>query len=177
MLELLLKRRSIRRFKDTSLPADKIEQLLKAALLSPSSRNICPWEFIVVDDKELLKKLSQAKEHSASFLAGAPLGIVVIADQNKSDVWVEDCSIVSIIIQLMAESLGLGSCWIQIRNRMYSSAKTAEEYIRELLNIPANYGVESIIALGYPDEKKEPHREEDLQFNKVYLNGYNFPYK
>lgn len=172
MLDLLFKRRSIRRFKEDKVPTAELNKLLQAALLSPSSRGIRPWEFIVVDDKEVLADLARSKEHGSSFLNGAPLGIVVIADQTKTDVWIEDTAIASIIIQLMAESLGLGSCWIQIRNRMHHEQETAEDYIRNLLNIPDRYRIESVIALGYPDEEKLPYTEDSLKTDKIHFNRY-----
>jgi len=85
--------------------------------MAPSSRSRRPWEFIAVTDKEKLEKLSKIREHSSDFLAGAPLGIVVVANPKTCDVWIEDSSIAAIIIQLSAQSLGLGSCWIQVRER------------------------------------------------------------
>src|SRR6185369_15158984 len=135
---------------------ETIELLIEALLRAPSSRGINPWEFIVVDDQGLLAKLSMSKQHGSDFLKNAALGIVVCADSTKSDVWIEDCSIASIIVQMTALSLGLGSCWIQIRNRSHDNSKTAVEYIRELLGLPEHIKVESIIALGHPAEVKRP---------------------
>jgi len=174
MLDLLKRRRSIRKFKPTPINPEKIERLVKAALLAPSSRNRCPWEFIVVDARVLLDKLSMAREHGSAFLKGAPLCIVVLGDEKLSDVWIEDTSIAAVFIQLMAEAIGLGSCWIQVRNRMHNADTTAEEYMRKTLNIPSNKRVESIIALGYPDECKAPHREEELGMEKIHRNGYGY---
>ena len=171
-LELIQKRRSIRRFTADKVEADKIELLKEAALRAPSSRGFNPWEFIVITDPELLAKLSRAKPHGSSFLKNAKFGIVVCADPDKSDVWVEDASIATIFIQLAAESLGLGSCWIQIRKRMHDEKKTAEAYIAELLDIPSNLKVESMIAIGYPAEKKPSHSKNELQDEKIYLNQY-----
>ena len=107
-----------------------------------------------------------------SFLSGAKLAIVVVANPDKSDVWIEDASIASIIIQLAAQSLGLGSCWIQVRQRFHNKEKSAEEYVRELLQIPEKYCVESIIAIGYPDEKKEPHDESKLPYGKIHYEWF-----
>lgn len=169
---MLKKRRSIRSFQQTKIEEDKIQQLLKAALLSPSSKNNRPWEFIVVTDDDLLEKLSLAKPHGAAFLKNAPLGIVVIGNPGISDVWIEDTAIASIITQLTAESMGLGSCWIQIRERQHSTEKCAEEYIQGLLGIPENKKVEAIIALGYPSEQKNSPREESIQNEKIHRNQY-----
>lgn len=171
-LSLVQKRRSIRSYKEKPITSEKIDMLIESALRAPSSRGFNPWEFVVVTDKGLLDKLSKAKPHGASFLKNAPLGIVVCADPAKCDVWVEDASIVSIFIHLAAESIGLGSCWIQIRKRMHDQAKTAQEYVRSLLNIPEKLNVESIIAIGYPAEKKPPHRKESLQYEKIFYDMY-----
>lgn len=170
--DLISSRRSIRRFINKPIEKKKINALIDAAVRSPSSRGINPWRFIVIDDKSLLKALSLAKPHGASFLKNAPLGIAVCGDTSKSDVWVEDASIASIFIHLAAHDLGLGSCWIQIRKRDHTSSKSADNYIKELLKIPDNIMVESIIAIGYPDEVKKGHPKDSLQFHKVSFNTY-----
>ena len=84
----------------------------------------------------------------------------------------EDASIATIFIELAAASLDLGSCWIQIRERLHNETQTAEAYIAELLNIPSHLKVESMIAIGYPAESKPPHSKEELQNEKVSLNQY-----
>lgn len=172
-LSLVQKRRSIRRYLDKPVEPEKIDRLVEAALRSPSSRGLNPWEFVVITDSVLLEKLSKAKPHGASFLKNASLGMVVCADPGKCDVWIEDASIASIYIHLAAASMELGSCWIQVRKRMHDQTKSAEDYIRELLNIPKNIHVESIIAIGYPAEEKSGHPKEVLQYEKVYHNGYD----
>ncbi len=131
-----------------------------------------PWEFIIVNEPELLSKLSQSKEHGSSFLKGAPLGIIVCADPAKSNVWVEDCSVASILVQMTAQSLGLRSCWIQIRNRPHDTSTSAEEYIRGVLGIPANIVVESIISIGHPDEVRDPVPKEKLDYRKIRYNRF-----
>ena len=172
MIELLRNRRSIRMYTDKSIETEKIELLKEAVLRSPSSRNFDPWEFIFVSDRELLKQLALCKPHGSKFLEHAALGIVIGADGQKSDVWVEDCSIASILVQMTAQSLGLGSCWIQIRKRAYDETMTSEEYIKDLLNLPELMKVESIISIGYPAEKKEPVPKKELKYEKIRLNGY-----
>ncbi|ABR49816.1 nitroreductase [Alkaliphilus metalliredigens QYMF] len=173
MLALLKKRRSIRKFKFKKVSTDQIEQLVQGALLSPTSKNRRPWEFIVVTEEKGLTALSKSKTHGAQFLEGAPLAIVIIGDPEVSDVWIEDTSIASILIQMTAESLELGSCWIQIRERFHNDKKSAEDYVKEVLSIPAAKRVASIIAIGHPDEEKKPHSEENLLYEKVYHNRYH----
>jgi nitroreductase len=172
-IDLIRKRRSIRRFKDGEIEQEKLDQLVEAALRPPSSRGGNPWEYVFVTDRKILQSLSNAKPHGASFLANAPLGIVVCADTTKSDVWVEDAAIAAIFIQLEAESLGLGSCWIQIRKRMHDEDRTAAAYIAELLHLPSRLTVASMVAIGYPAETKRPHSIEELQYEKVFLNRYD----
>ena len=169
---LIENRRSIRQYKTGEIEPEKMEKLAEAALRAPSSRGLNHWEFIFVDDQSLLQKISKAKPHGASFLKHAALGIVVCANADKTDVWIEDASIASIYIHLAAVSLGLGSCWIQIRERMHDQNKTAEDYIAGVLGIPSGLRVESILAIGYPDEEKSPHLKQELQFQKIHRNRY-----
>lgn len=173
MIELLRKRRSIRKFIQEKVDPETVELLIEALLRAPSSRGINPWEFVVVDDKELLARLSQSKKHGSEFLKNAPLAIVVCADSTRSDVWVEDCAIASILVQMAALSLGLGSCWVQIRKRTHDGGRSAEEYIRELLGLPDHVKVESIIGIGHPGETKAPVPARDLQYEKVKRNRYS----
>ncbi|MFO7748928.1 MAG: nitroreductase family protein [Desulfobacteraceae bacterium] len=170
--DLIEKRRSIRKFKPDTIEKKKVDRLIESALRSPSSRSLNPWRFVVIDNRELLEELSRSKPHGASFLRNAPLGIVVCADGETSDVWIEDTSIASTFIQLAAEELNLGSCWIQIRKREHSSGVTAEEQVRKLLGIPETINVESIIAIGYPDEEKPPHTRESLESEKIFFNRF-----
>ena len=167
MLDILRDRRSIRRYKDEKIDEQIIEQLKEAALRSPSSRGINPWRFLFITDKEKLEVLSRAKKSGSGFLKGAGLGVVVIARDEESDVWIEDCSIASIILQLAGHSLGLGSCWVQIRNRMHDDGQTSEDYIRKVLDLPERSKVECMIAFGYPDEIKEPHSRSELKYEKI----------
>jgi len=174
---LIQNRRSIRRYEQRPVEPEKVEMLIEAALRSPSSMGSNPWEFIVITNSAMLERLSRAKPHGATFLKRAPLAIVVCADPAKSSVWVEDASIASIYIHLAAHSLGLGSCWIQIRERMHSEDRTSEDYISELLGIPDHLKVEAMIAVGYPAEKKAPWGKGDLQYEKVFSGTYGKPYQ
>ncbi len=172
MLNLIQSRRSCRKFTPEKVEKEKINKLLKAALWAPTSKNNRPWEFIVVEDSDKLAKLSQCKPHGASFLANAPLGIVVMGDPEKSDVWIEDCSIASILMQMTAESEGLGSTWIQIRRRMHDDNIMAGEKVRELLEIPPNIEVLGIMAFGYKAKEREPYNEDVLLWERVHFEKY-----
>lgn len=170
MLELLYKRRSTRRFLPKAVEPSTIDDLVQGVLLSPSGHNIKPWEFIVVDQRETITKLSDAKEHGSKFLAEAPLVLVILGDPAMTDVWIEDTAIAATICHLLAEDLGLGSCWVQIRNRKSGSGQPSGDYVRQVLGIPETYEVEALIALGYKAEEIVHRSREDLPENKVHRN-------
>lgn len=172
MLELLRQRRSIRKFKQQPVEPEKIEQLSEALLRSPTSRNLQPCQFVLVDDPQLLQQLATAKAHGTSFFATAPLAVVIAADPTLSDVWVEDCSIAAIITQLAAEDLDLKSCWAQLRMRPHDNECNATEYVRELVGLPERMEVPIVIAVGYPDEEKVGHPRESLPDEKIHRNRF-----
>lgn len=176
-LPLIEKRRSIRRYQPAPVEPDKIQTLVEAVLRAPTSMGSQPWSFVVVTDPDLLARLSRAKPHGSAFLAGAPLGIVVAADPARSSVWIEDAAIACTYLQLAAESLGLGSCWIQIRDRMHDAGKTASDYVAETVGMPAALQVAAIVAAGYPAEQKAPHERESLRFDRVSLNTFGNPFE
>ena len=170
--DLIRNRRSMRKFTDEELTQDQVLTLLKAALMAPSSKRSNCWQFIVVDDKDTLEKLSFCKESGAAFVKDAALAIVVTADPLASDVWIEDASIASIMIQLQAEDLGLGSCWVQVRERFTANGTPANEYIHELLYLPLQLQVLSVIAVGHKGMERKPFDELHLQWEKVHINKF-----
>jgi nitroreductase len=172
ILDLLQNRRSVRKFQTEALEPQQIESLKEAVLRSPSSRGLNPWEFIFVDDKRLLKKLSGAKLHGAEFVQDAALAIVICADPAVCDVWIEDCAIASFVTHLTAHSIGLGSCWVQIRLRTRAGGQDSEAYVREALGIPETLRVLSIVAIGKPAQKLRPAAREKLDWNKIHANHW-----
>ena len=175
-LSLAQSRRSIRKYRDKPVESEKIDRLVEALLRAPTSMGKNSWEFVLATDSDLLHKLSSAKPHGSAFLKDAALAIVVCANPQISDVWIEDASIASIFIHLAAASLELGSCWIQIRERKHNDTQSAEAYIAEILNLPSHLKVVSMIAIGYPDELKSAHPKESLPYDKVSLNTYGVRY-
>ncbi|MGN0035909.1 MAG: nitroreductase family protein [Bacteroidaceae bacterium] len=171
--ELIRMRRSMRKFTSEELTQDEVVALLKAALMAPSSKRSNCWQFIAVDDKETLSRLSLCKEQGSAFVKDAALAIVVLADPLVSDVWIEDAAVASTLIQLQAEDLGLGSCWVQVRQRQASDDQPSDEYVRNLLNIPLQLQVVSIIAIGHKGMERKPFNEEHLQWEKIHINRYD----
>lgn len=177
MLNLLRKRRSVRSFTDQPLEPHTVELLVEALLRAPSSRNRNPWQFVLVDDRALLEQLATAKQHGSEFLRGAALAVVICADENCSDVWVEDCSIAAILLQMTAQSLGLGSCWAQIRKRQHDQQTTAEQFVQRFLGLPEQLRVAAIIGIGHPGEKRRPLTADKLEYGKVSRNRFGVPWE
>lgn len=170
--KLLENRRSIRQFSEKKIEPDKIDVLVEAVLRTPSGKSIYPCEYIVVDDQQTLEKLSTAKPAGAAFMKKAALGIVICADQEKSDTCIEDASIAAMVLQLAAESLGLGSCWVQLRNRKHEDGRSSQQYAAELLGIPETYMIQAVMAIGYRAESKPPHKKENLKYEKIHKGSF-----
>ena len=170
--DLITKRRSTRKFTDKKIDQEIIKKLQKGVLMSPSSKRTNAWEFVFVENKEMIETLADSKEFGSKFMAGASLAVVVCADPSKSDVWVEDTSIASIYLQLLAEELNLGSCWVQIRKRKTKDGQWSVDFVREKLGIPAEIEVLSIIAIGEKDQETKPFDESKLQLEKIRLEKY-----
>ena len=108
--DLLVNRRSIRRYTSEEVSAENVKLILEAALMAPTSKSTRAWQFIVVEDKDMLERLSHCKPAGAGPIAKAAFAVVVAADPTLTDPWVEDASIAAAYMQLQAEDLGLGSC-------------------------------------------------------------------
>lgn len=170
--DLIVQRRSIRHFTAEPIAADDVKTILEAGLLAPTSKSTRSWQFIAVEDADMLTRLSECKESGASSVARCSLAIVVTADPEATDPWIEDASIAASYIQLQAEDLGLGSVWIQVRNRFRADGQSAEEYVREQLDMPERWPVLCIIAIGHKDEERKPANTDKLLWEKVHIGRW-----
>jgi len=167
--QLIKNRRSTRKFISKSIEKEKIELLKKAAILSPTGKQKNHWDFIFIEDPEMLKSLSLSKPHGSKLIEGCALAVAVLGDSTESDTWIEDCSIASIMMQMQAEELELGSCWVQIHKREHNAEMGAEEYVKNLLGIPNSKSVLSIIAFGYPEKRRAPIDDSELLHSKIHF--------
>lgn len=155
-------RRSIRKYLDKEIPDEVIRLILKAGMNAPTARNLKPFEFIVVRNKETLTKLSEMKKN-AYFAKDSNVTIILLA-RELSAYWQQDLGAVSENMLLQATRLGIGSCWVGITpNQDY------ENYARGVLGIPEDVRVFSLMTLGYPGEDKEPNNnyyEEKVHYEK-----------
>lgn len=158
LLELVKNRRSCRKYTGEKVSEEIVGEILKIALLAPSSWGQHPIEFVVVRDREMIKKISKCKSMGAGPLPTVDVAIVVMADTSNCELWIEDAAVASSYILLAAENFGIGACWIHIRNRA-GQKTTADEEIRELLGVPKKFSVLNVVALGQKGEKKSPRTE------------------
>ena len=170
--ELVKIRRSHRKFTDEEISPEHVQSILRAALMSPTSKSQRAWQFVVVDDKTDIEKLADAKDLGSQCMKGAPLAIVVLGDPQKNDCWVEDGSIAAVSMQYQAEELGLGSCWVQMRGRGLADGTPADEVIRGVLDIPANLNTLCIIAVGHKADERKPQNEDNLKWENVHAEKY-----
>ena len=171
LLDLMLKRRSIRKYTNIPIPENIINNIMNKALTAPCSFGHRPCEFVVVKNKDLIKKLAECKSLGGSQIIGADTVIVVIVNLKQGEFWIEDGAIASTYILLAAEQYDIGACWVQIRNRN-GKKKTSSEEIRELLNIPNGYEVLNLIALGNKGENKREYELNDYDKNKIHYESY-----
>lgn len=173
MLDIIKKRRSIRSYKSDPVEDSKIDEILKAAMFSPSACHTRPWEFIVVKDQKTKASLSQTTPW-ASFAKDAPVVIIVCADTKKAfsvedgTTWIEDSSIAAEHIYLEATNQGLGTCWIQIRCVKSDDGKNSEDIIKKILTIPSHIRVLCIFPIGYPKEEKPEHSDSEYKKSKIH---------
>ncbi|MBR4903378.1 MAG: nitroreductase family protein [Selenomonadaceae bacterium] len=167
MLEIMRSRRSVRRYTDEKISDDNLKKILCGALLAPSGHSKYPCKFIVVTNRELLIKMSHCRKGVAKMLEGAAAAVVVIADKNISDTFIEDSCVAMMNMELVATSLGIGNCWIQIRNRDAENDSASEEFLRGLLNFPENLACQAVLSLGIPVKPPRARELDQLNFDKV----------
>lgn len=151
-MDTIYKRRSIRKYIEKEIEPEKIQKLLKAGMNAPSAHNKKPYEFIVVTNEEILKKLSETGPYS-HMLEYAKAAIVIISKVTPATpYWQADCGAVVENILLEATYLNIGSCWIGEYPAMEQVSR-----VKKILEIPEDYEVFATISLGYTDQEKSPN--------------------
>lgn len=167
MIEAIKIRRSIRTYINKTVEEEKIIEILKSAMQAPSSKNSQPWEFVVVDDKDILNKLSKS-QHRAKHIKDAPICIVVLGNRDrflKPGKWMQDLGACTQNLLLEATNQGLASCWAGV----FPKTKVVNK-VREALNLPENLVPYALISIGYSEEKNEFIDRFDVE--KIHRNTY-----
>ncbi|MBQ7996445.1 MAG: nitroreductase family protein [Paludibacteraceae bacterium] len=165
--ELCRSRRSIRQYKAQPVEQEKIDYMLRCALMSPSSKRTNPWEFVVVRDEAKLRAMEGCRTYGSGMFKTAMAAIVVALDTTLSDTWMADGAIAAEHLLLAAEEQGLGACWCQVYQR-----EGAEELIHSLCGIPADRTVLCVISIGYKDEERKNYDLEKLKYEKIHVEKY-----
>ena len=159
---------SVRQYKNQLVEAEKIELLLKAAMAAPTAGNQREWEFIVVTDPELLKKVAKASPY-AGCAAKAPLAIIPVANMNKArfpENWEQDLGAAMENILIEAVHLGLGGVWLGI-----APLEDRMTPLMELFDLPEGVYPYAIASIGYPlTDELNDGRDYDLSL--VHYNSY-----
>lgn len=169
VLDAIVKRRSIRSYTGEPIEDWQVENLIKAFMYAPSAHNYRPWHIIIVKNRDTLIKLSQATPWS-KMLKSASLALVVLGDPEISNLWIEDCSAATENVLLEATHLGLGSCWVQVRD--VEKGVDTEGRVRKILGIPEKYRVLNMIAIGVPKKTKPIHTENEVEREKIHYEKF-----
>ncbi len=159
----ILKRRSIRKYTDEKIPVDIINEILKAGMNAPTAMNSRPWEFIIVDDLELLRKLSTVTPYA--FMLAKAANAAVVIGKETTKYWQQDLAASTQNILLEATTHNVGTCWIGV-----APDNEAEGYVKDLLSVPDDYRIFSIISMGYSDKEKEPN--DSFDNNLIHVNKF-----
>lgn len=148
-IEAIRMRRSVRQYLDKEVPKELLEIIVDCGRLSATARNEQPWEFIVIVDKELKRKIAEQTDNG-KFIGDAGACIAVVCKDTKY--YIEDGSAATQNILVSARALGLGSCWVAGDKKPYCAS------ILKLLNVPETYRLVSLVAIGYPASIPSPHK-------------------
>lgn len=158
----IMTRTSIRQFEQKPVEAGKVETLLRAGMAAPTSGNMQPWHFVVLQDTADINKYAESNARHADQIRATPLLIFVCADTTRMsqgmgrDLWIQDCSAVSENILLAAHALDLGAVWTTvwpIEKKVNGISRT--------LHLPGNLIPLNCICIGYPAEQPEPKDKWD----------------
>lgn len=164
MLDMIKKRRSIRKYTAQAVTDEQIRQLLEAAMAAPSGNNVQPWAFVVVRDPNLKRQLAQT--HTWSYMAAdAAVVFVVCGDERASHHWIADASAATENLLLAVTALGLGAVWVGIY-----PGTDLEAHVRRVLDIPEEIRVLCLVPVGHPAESKPPRTK--YKESKVHYEGW-----
>lgn len=155
-LEVIEKRHSVRKYSDRPVDREMLDAIVRLAQTAPSSRNSRSTAFMIIEDRDTLEALSQMRDYGSSLLGGAQAAIIVLGDESKTDLWVDNCAISATFVQLAVTAMDMVSCWVHINGRPrfkdQSEGPGAQEYVSGLLGVKDGLRPYCAIAIGYPEE-------------------------
>ena len=166
-MQAILTRRSVRNYINKKVPEKIISEILNAAVSSPSAGNEQPWQFVIINKREILDEVTKFHPN-AKMLLEAPLAILVCGDlelEKFKGYWMLDCSAATQNILLSARALGLGTCWLGIYPRDERITK-----IRKMMNLPENIIPFSLVSIGYTTSRQK--KVERLDDFRIHINQW-----
>lgn len=177
-------RRSIRNFQDKEVPLEIIHEILKQSTFAPSARNGQPWKFIVVNNRDMIKKISdeskknilnriyenpgdyaaryktmlEDKEYNVFY--NAPCLVMVLGEKSVKNLYV-DCTLAASYFMMSAASKGLGTCWVNLGKEIYDKDMISQ------LGIPENCEIVAPLILGYPQKITSPVPRKEPEILKI----------
>lgn len=167
MLEAIRKRRSVRKYRQGDIPEEVMEALLRSAMQAPSARNLQPWEFIVVRDRESLGRIPDYHPYSSMVPeAGAAILVCGNTEFQKDPGYIaQDCSAAVQNLLLEAVEQGLGAVWLGVFPR-----KERIDGMVELFGLPSHIIPVALVSVGYPAE--EPEYQDRFKREKVHMETW-----
>jgi nitroreductase len=163
-ITVIKSRRSVRSYRETTVPEEVVRDALDCAALAPTARNAQPWLFGTIRDKKLLQKIA-ALTDNGKFIAQAPVCFAIFGKRDEK-YYLEDCSAATSQLILGLWSHGVGSCWVTGDKKEYA------EEVRTLLGVPAPYTLVSLVPAGYPVDVPAAQKKsrEEILFSERYSN-------
>ena len=155
-LEVIEKRKSVRKYSERPVERELLDAIVRIAQTAPSSRNSKSSVFMIVEDRDMLDALSAMRDYGSGLLKGAQAAILVMGDETKTDLWVDNCAISATFVQLAVTAMDLVSCWVHCNGRPCKKDEPdgalAPDCVRELLGLKDGLNPYCVIAIGYPEE-------------------------
>lgn len=155
LLDLVKKRRSIRKFTDEEISDKEIHEIIEVALHAPTAKNQNPVRYIVVKDRERIQELSKYKKIGSKFISGAKIAIAVVTDTDIAPVTNhQDASIAATYILLKVSEMNLGATWGNVTDAVNEEGRPSQEVLKEFFKLDDKFNVECVIGIGHPAEEK-----------------------
>jgi len=167
LLEAIFTRRSIRKYSGEEVTRDEIQTILKAAMFAPSANNQQPWQFLIIDDKDIMDKIIQIHPY-AKMLSGASYAVLICGDESlelSKGYWAVDCAAATQNLLLAAHGIGLGAVWLGVHPR-----EERKSGIKKLFNLPDHIQPFALVSIGKPGEEKTV--PERFMPERIHLNGW-----
>ena len=167
-MDIIFDRRSVRKYTEQKIEAEKVDRMLRAAMQAPSATNQQPWEFLVIDDKKTIVKLSEFSPY-AKMLPGAPLAMVILEKQGMRAPLFTEQDLGAAVQNLMLQAVedGLGSVWMGVGRET-----ERETFLTEMFNLPETVKPFAVLAIGYPSDENANKFVDRYDETRVHYNKY-----